>query len=92
MDEAIAQENSVIDTSVEFTPSMLSDIVNELKEALKHQPATKDKEQKKALREKKKQVRKLEGHRDKLMEYDNHLDILGEWGDRNFICSTNGLT
>ena len=33
---------------------------------------------KKALREKKKQVRELEGYRDKLMEYDNHLEVLGE--------------
>ena len=35
-DEAIAQENSSKGTSVEFTPAMLSDIVNELKEALEH--------------------------------------------------------
>ena len=33
---------------------------------------------KKALRKKKKQVRELEGYRDKLIEYDNHLDTLGE--------------
>ncbi|MCB6679399.1 IS5/IS1182 family transposase, partial [Bacteroides intestinalis] len=52
VDEAIAQENSVKDTPVQFTPAMLSDIVDELKEVLEHQPATKDKEQKKALREK----------------------------------------
>ena len=78
VDETIAQENSVKDTSVEFTPAMLSDIVNELKEVLERQPATKDKEQKKALREKKKQLRELEGYRDKLMEYDSHLDTLGE--------------
>ena len=78
VDETIAQENSVKDTSVEFTPSMLSGIANELKEALEHRPATKDKEEKKTLREKKKQVRELEGYRDKLMEYDNHLDVLGE--------------
>ena len=56
VDETIAQENSVKDTSVEFTPSMLSGIANELKEALEHRPATKDKEEKKTLREKKKQV------------------------------------
>ena len=78
VDEAIAQENSTKDTPVEFTPAMLSDIVNELKEVLEHQPVTKDKEQKKVIREKKKQVRELEEHRDKLMEYDNHLDTLGE--------------
>ena len=55
VDEAIVQENSAKDTSVELTPSMLSNIVDELKEVLEHQPATQDKEQKKALREKKKQ-------------------------------------
>ena len=78
VDETIAQENSIKDTSVEFTSCSLSDIVDELKEALERQPATKDKEEKKALRKKKKQVRELEGYRDKLIEYDNHLDTLGE--------------
>ena len=78
VDEAIAQENSIKDTSVEFTPCRLSDIVDELKEAPERQPATKDKEEKKALRKKKKQVMELEGYRDKLIEYDNHLDTLGE--------------
>lgn len=34
VDEAIVQENSVKDTSVELTPSMLSNIVDELKEVL----------------------------------------------------------
>ncbi|MFT0235725.1 IS5/IS1182 family transposase, partial [Bacteroides faecis] len=78
VDEVIAQENSMKDTPVEFTPAMLSDIVNELKEVLEHHPVTKDKEQKKVIREKKKQVRELEEYRDKLIEYDNHLDTLGE--------------
>ena len=77
VDEAIAQENSIKDTSVEFTPCRLSDIVDELKEALERQPVTKDKEEKKALRKKKKQVRELEGYRDKLIEYDT-FDTLGE--------------
>ncbi len=78
VDEAIVQENSVKDTSVELTPFMLSGIVDELKEVLEHRPATQDKEEKKTLREKKKQVRELEWYHDKLMEYDNHLDVLGE--------------
>ena len=51
VDEVIAQENSMKDTAVEFTPAMLSDIVNELKEVLERQPVTKDKEQKKVIRE-----------------------------------------
>ena len=86
VDEVIAQENSMQETPVEFTPAMLSDIVDELKEVLEHQPVTKDKEQKKVIREKKKQVRELEQYRDKLMEYDNHLDTLGE---RNSYSKTN---
>ena len=57
---------------------MLSDIVDELKEVLEHQPATKDKEQKKVFCEKKKQIRELEGYRDKLIKYDNHPDTLEE--------------
>ncbi|MDE8697732.1 IS5/IS1182 family transposase, partial [Bacteroides cellulosilyticus] len=57
VDEAIVQENSVKDTSVELSPAMLSNIVDELKEVLEQQPATQDKEQQKALREIKKQVR-----------------------------------
>ncbi len=52
VDETIAQENSIKDTSVEFTSCRLSDIVDELKEALERQPATKDKEEKKALSKK----------------------------------------
>lgn len=78
VDESIAQENSVKDTSVEFTPGMLSCMVDELKEALSHEPPTADKEQKGIRREKKKQIEELEKHRDKLIEYDNHLDTLGE--------------
>lgn len=54
VDETIAQENSIKDNSVEFTPAMLSEIVDELKETLEHQPVTKDTEQKKALDQKKK--------------------------------------
>lgn len=54
VDETIAQENFVKDSLVEFTPAMLSEIVDELKETLEHQPVTKDTEQKKALDQKKK--------------------------------------
>ena len=78
VDEAAAQDNSGENPSVEFTPSMLSDMANELREALEQEPETKDKEEKKVRRQKKKQIKELEACRDKLMEYDNHLDILGE--------------
>lgn len=78
VDEAIAQENSVKDLPVEFTPATLSEIVDELKEALEHEPQTSDKEEKKARREKKKQIKELEAHRDKLVGYEHHLDIMEE--------------
>ena len=52
VDETIAQENSIKDTSVEFTSCKLSDIVDELKEALERQPATKDKEEKESSAQK----------------------------------------
>ena len=76
VDEAIAQENSAKELPVEFTPAMLSQIVDELKDALEHEPQSSDKEQKKAYREKKKRIKELEAHRDKLTEYEHHLDIL----------------
>ena len=86
VDEAIAQDNSTKDAPVEFTPTMLSDIARELKDALDQEPDTKDKEEKKIRREKKKQIKELEAHRDKLMEYDKHLEILG---DRNSYSKTD---
>lgn len=42
VDETIVWENPLKDTSVGFTPAMLSDIVGELKEALEYQPRTKE--------------------------------------------------
>ena len=79
VEDVIAQDNAVEKTEkVEFTPSMLTDIISELKESLDTDPAPTDKEEKKKLREKKRQVKQLEGHRDKLQEYDNHLTVMGE--------------
>ena len=78
VDESIAQENAPQDTPVEFTPSMLSEIVDELKNALDREPAPVNKEQKKARGEKRKRIKELEAHREKLAEYEKHLEILGE--------------
>ena len=70
VDETIAQENTPKEESVEFTPAMLSQIVDELKDSLEHESQPRDKEQKKAHHEKKKQIKELEAHRDKLAEYE----------------------
>lgn len=78
VDESIAQENAPQDTPVEFTPAMLSEIVDELKNALDREPAPANKEQKKARGEKRKRIKELEAHREKLVEYEKHLEILGE--------------
>ena len=86
VDETIAQENSLKDTPVEFTPATLSQIVDELKDALEHEPGPNAKEQKKAHREKKRQIKELEALGDKLAEYEKHLEILG---DRNSYSKTD---
>ena len=79
VEEVIAQDNAVKrNEHVEFTPSMLTDIISELRESLETPPAPTDKEEKKKCRERKRQIKQLEEHRDKLQEYDNHLAVMGE--------------
>ena len=79
MEEVIAQDNAVKrNEHVEFTPSILTDIISELKGSLETPPAPTDKEEKKKCRERKRQIKQLEEHLDKLQEYDNHLTAMGE--------------
>ena len=79
VEDVIAQDNAVErNEKVEFTPSMLTDIISELKESLEMAPTPVGKEEKKKCRERKRQVKQLEEHRDKLLEYDNHLTAIGE--------------
>ena len=78
VDDAIAQDKAAADEAVSFTPETLTEIADELRLSLSEQPAPGSKEEKKAVRERKRQVRQLEQMRDKLTEYDNHLEVLGE--------------
>ena len=79
VEDVIAQDNTVgKNEKVEFTPSMLTDIISELKESLETPPAPTDKEEKKKCRERERQVKQLEEHLDKLQEYDDHLTAMGE--------------
>ena len=78
IDEAIAQDKAAADEAVSFTSEMLSEISEELRQSLSELPAPKSREEKKAVREKKKKVRDIEQMRDKLSEYDNHLETMGE--------------
>ena len=79
VEDVIAQDNTVgKNEKVEFTPSMLTDIIGELKDSLETAAAPVGKEEKKKCRERKRQIKQLEEHRDKLLEYDNHLTVMGE--------------
>ena len=79
VEDVIAQDNTAgRNEQVEFTPSMLTDIIDEVKESLADAPVPSDKEGRKRLKEKERQVKQLEEHRDKLQEYDNHLETMGE--------------
>ena len=79
VENVIAQENvAECKEKVEFTPSMLTDIISELKESLDNVPVAADKEKKKDYKGRQRQLKLLEEHRDKLQEYDSHLAIMGE--------------
>ena len=79
VENVIAQENvAESKEKVEFTPSMLTDIISELKESLDDVPVPTNKERKKDYKERRRQLKQLEEHRDKLQEYDTHLAIMGE--------------
>ena len=78
VDDAIAQDKAAADETVSFTPEVLTEIASELRQSLSEQPVPKSKEEKKAIREKQKRVKQIERMRDKLSEYDSHLETLGE--------------
>ena len=85
IDDAIAQDRAAEAEPVEFTPDTLDTLIDELKEALAGEPEPSDKEQKKRQCEKKKQIKELEKHRDKLGEYDCRLERIG---NRNSMSKT----
>ncbi|MEY8686813.1 IS1182 family transposase [Bacteroides sp. AN502(2024)] len=77
IDEFIAQEkSSETNEGIEFTPTMLTEMAGELRNALAQAPDPCTKEEKTALKKKRKQLKELEEHRDKLQEYDGHLENL----------------
>ncbi len=86
IDEQIAQDYAADTDAVEFTPDTVTTLIEELKESLAQKPEPKSKEEKSRVRERKKQLKQLEGHRDKLAEYDGHLQQMGE---RNSMSKTD---
>lgn len=75
VDDVIAQDNAYIDDSIEFTPSILTDMISELKCSLGETSDTSARKDKKVKRQKAKQLKQLEFHHDKLAEYDRHMRI-----------------
>ena len=65
---------------------MLGELSAELKEVLAAAPAPKAKEEKAQRREKERQIKELDRHRDKLKEYDSRLKQIGP---RNFMSKTD---
>jgi transposase len=86
IDEVIAQDNSAENSGQTFTPTELKNISEELNQALANEPEPTTKEEKQARRERKKQIRQLQKHADKLGEYDRDLEIMG---DRNSFSKTD---
>ena len=79
VDDCIAQENSGCEERrASLTADALREIVNDLRKGLSEQPAPKDKKEKKALRDKEKQLRQIEDGAEKLAEYDRKIETLGE--------------
>ena len=78
VDDVIAQDNAAKREGVEFTAALLDEISDELNKSLESVPEPKTKEEKQAVRTKKKQLKELEKKRNKLQEYDWHLEVMGE--------------
>ena len=78
VDDVIAQDNAAKTEGVEFTAALLDEISKELNKSLESAPEPKTKEEKQAVRTKKKQLKELEKKRNKLQEYDQHLEVMGE--------------
>ena len=78
VDDVMAQDNATKEDGVEFTTALLGEISEELNKSLESVPEPKTKEEKQAIRTKKKQLKELEKKRNKLQEYDQYLEIMGQ--------------
>ena len=86
IDDVIAQDNASEQEKVEFTPELLHSMATELNAALAVEPKPVTKDEKEMHRQRKKQAKELQEKADKLAEYDEHLEKLG---DRNSYSKTD---
>lgn len=85
VDDAIAQDNAIKPESIEITPAIICEITSRLKEELSKE-APQAKEAKKALREKKKQIKEIEKKAVSLADYEQKKETLGK---RNSFSKTD---
>lgn len=76
IDDVIIQDKTSDLETVSFTPTMLTELAGELRGALDESAGPTTKEEKASARKRRRQLRELEAHRDKLQEYDNHMKTL----------------
>ena len=76
IDDVIVQDKTPDMETVSFTPSMLTELADELRSTLEQTSEPSTKEEKATARERRRQLKELEAHRDKLQEYDNHMKTL----------------
>ena len=86
IDDAVAQENAGTQEKVEFTPSQLGEICEELRLSLAQSPAPESKEDRRARRKKERELRQLEQMGAKLGDYDSKLELIG---GRNSMSKTD---
>ncbi len=86
IDDAIAQENSEVEDGQTFTSVELVNMAEELNQVLSKEPVPATKEGRQSRKERKKQIRQLKEHADKLGEYDRQLEIMC---DRNSYSKTD---
>ncbi len=86
IDDAVAQENADTQEKVEFTPSQLGEICEELRQSLAQSPAPESKEDRRARRKKERELRQLEQMGAKLGDYDSKLERMG---GRNSMSKTD---
>ena len=77
VDDVIAQDNAARKEGVGFTADLPSEISEELDKSLESVPEPKAKEERQAVRARKKQLKELGKKRNRLQEYDRHLEIMG---------------
>lgn len=76
IDDVIIQDKISGQDAVPFTPSILDELAGELRSSLEKSAEPSTKEEKASARERRRQLKELESHRDKLQEYDNHMKAL----------------